>query len=84
MWTKLPKCDVCGKTKGVGNRWLLAVRHTSIKEFGRCRLAVFDWSDALAAKPGVLHICGEGCLSTLFSRAMENRTSPKIVEVKNV
>jgi hypothetical protein len=83
MLIKVPKCDVCGKLKGVGNRWMIGFVSQRVQGLGKCRVALFDWSDTLSRKRGAKHLCGEGCFSTLASRALEHRTRRMpIVEVE--
>ena len=77
----IPTCDICGKQKGQTNKWFVAFRGALLKGAGRCKFAVFEWTDRIAARKNAIHICGEGCLSTFISREMANRTDSVATDV---
>jgi len=79
MLVTVPECDVCGKTKSLTNNWFVVIHKAAIKGLGCSRFVVFDWSLRRARQKNAKHICGEGCLSTLISRELANRTAIQLV-----
>lgn len=69
-------CDVCGTSKGAGNKWLMGVVHSanernqSIQTPGAFKtpsIEIMQWDDT-ASRGSIRHFCGETCLQKELSK----------------
>lgn len=58
------KCDECEVVKQVSNHWVIGRSDAH-------GIVFRPWSDELATKSEVLHICGPGCAAKVLSKAIE-------------
>jgi hypothetical protein len=60
----------CGVLKGASDRWW--VMWNSFEDYDAPVMHLAPWDEALAARKGTLHVCGEGCAQKLQSQFMGN------------
>jgi len=60
----------CGVLKGVSDRWW--IMWSSFDDYEVPVVHLAPWDEKLAAREGVMHVCGEGCAQKLQSQFMGN------------
>jgi hypothetical protein len=63
-------CDECGAIKGDANHWLVG-RYPFFGD--EIFFSIGLWTDAVASKPGVLHLCGDACMQRALGRFVASR-----------
>ena len=71
-YTESYACDICGDKKGAGSQWFLSWLDCLPAGDGSTQpvIKLTRWQVEHAHSPGVQHLCGTHCASTMMDRWM--------------